>query len=225
MYNYIEIIGRLFDGIESETIPNGDPNNYTHIIFKTTVLTKQEIEDAHNASPMVNEQKVIVDIENAPTDGVMTWDGTKFVLVPFIKILQVSFGYGAFAKNKWLPQFSHGNRSSNQVPFIVPFDMTVKNISFVVTNNNTDTDIEIWRGVVNDDFNNASKIHTSEVRDARSAVISDVNLALAAGDKVAIYLKDQGGDEKSPHSPVVTLWCEVTDTTTTSFVDNFNNDA
>jgi len=152
------------------------------------------------------------------------WDGNKFVggIPSGNSMIPVPFGYEGNAKNKWLPQYGKGNKSSNESPFIVPFDMIVKSITLVVEKHNADTDIQIWKADKDDDMDNATQVHMEEVRDARSRVISGVNLQFTSGDKIAIYLKDRGTDAKGP---VVTLWCTATDTSHSTFTDNFDKDA
>lgn len=91
-------------------------------------------------------------------------------------------------KNKWLG-FGAG-KTSNTVPFIVPFPMVVTAITYSNSKNSTETDIEIYK--------DGSKVYTWEVRDKRHAWKTSGmhNLSFMPGDTFGIYLKDQGTDPK-----------------------------
>jgi hypothetical protein len=179
--------------------------------------------------PVVEIVEATIDTSIAPDGSIPVWNGTEFEYVTVAglggggsNIIQITFAENYTVANKWIPQIAPANKNSNEEPFIVPFDMTIKSISFVNDKRYVDTDIQIWRGDIHDDFDEAVKIHTSEIRDARSAVEGNVDVDLVAGDKVAVYLKDRGTNVEYP---IIILWAEATDTTATTFVDNFDKDA
>lgn len=121
-------------------------------------------------------------------------------------IIQATFQNNGTSSNIWL---NHGESPipSNNTPFIIPFDCKFVGISFSNDSSGVDLDVEV--NISN--FNNGSTIDKTfiyELRDVRDYIKTDINtnnanLILNAGDKAAVYLRDQGSN---PNDPVVYLY-------------------
>lgn len=196
MYNYIEILGRLYPDVEAETIPNGDPTNYDDVIFKVGSHTKAEIEAAEDASALVDTRRPIIDVANAPTDGPVVWDGEKFVIVQPVQMTQIPFSGNATVSNKWLSLFSGGN-TSDTIPFLSPFNGSITGLSFVNSSSGSDCDLEIYK--------NGALALTIEIRNQLNYVdTSFTPLTIASSDTIGVFLRKFGNSK--PSDPLVTLW-------------------
>jgi hypothetical protein len=109
------------------------------------------------------------------------------------------FEKGGWARNKWLGIGS--NKFSDKVPYVIPTNMTVTCLTFVNSVNSVEADVEIYK--------NGSKIYTWELRDRRWAWQSEglFNLSFVPGDKLSIFLKDQG---TNPKDVIITIHYRVT---------------
>lgn len=158
--------------------------------------------------PDVSEKEVNVDLTSAQAGEAVVWDGTKFVPQNVVTsyLVHASFCYESTAKNRWLPMHAKGSKSSNETPFIVPFDMAIKCLTYSFENSSTDTDVQIWTTPAGQNpSSNKALRHTEELRDARNGVITGLDLSVSAGDMIAVYLADKGTDAKGVN---ITLWLE-----------------
>jgi len=135
-------------------------------------------------------------------------------------IFHVTFMNESTTKNKWLEYME--DNSSDEVPFVVPFNVKLVAITFSNENYNKDTDIRIYSAEVGSGSSN-SLVHTWSIRDARVAgkTVFNPEITFDAGDKIAVYLKDAGSD---PKSPMVVLYFEKTNEVTGDFQENFSGD-
>jgi len=138
-------------------------------------------------------------------------------------MIEIAFGHPSGVENKWLGLFLTDKKASNEVPFVAPFDLTLKTITYTNQMPDTETDIEIWRTPVGDEPFPSGRIliHTAEIRAARSVVVAGLNLQIDGGDKVAMFLKKTGG--LKPIGPVIWLWCEATNPVSINSVDNYES--
>ena len=206
MFNYIEILGRLFPDTEAETSIGGDPYVYDDIIFKTDVIPKDDIETLSINTVTINEIRPIVDINQVEIGGVMMWNGNGFVIVQQPepdRIIQIPFSHNGKTKKKWLPQYGKTNKSSDKSPFVVPVDMNIASLTFVSEENDNDTSIEIWVTSKYASSSEIVKVYTADIISAKTAVLSNIDVPLQLGDKVSLYITD------SVKSPMITLWCNV----------------
>ena len=113
-------------------------------------------------------------------------DGQDSANVPIAGTL--AFEKNGKCKDKWLG--FGAAKSSDLVPFVLPMPIKLSALSFTNMVDNVDTDVEIYR--------NGTKIYTWEIRDKRYAWKTQgmFTLTFDAGDRLGIFLKDQGDDPK-----------------------------
>lgn len=106
----------------------------------------------------------------------------------------LAFEKSGICKNRWIG--FGASKSSNSIPYINPFPMTITALTFTNLKSGADTDIELYK--------NGIKIHTWEVRDKRWCWLTQGlhSLSFDSGDKISIYLRDKGTD---PKHVIVTL--------------------
>lgn len=104
--------------------------------------------------------------------------------------------------NAWL---SHADPSatSNEVPMIAPQDMDVKGVTFSNKDDNSETDVEIYK--------NGTLEATVEIRDARYGwELGTTLLSVSQGDRLSVYLKKVDQVSDAPTKPLVTIFCKFT---------------
>lgn len=225
-FNYMRILGDFYPDVIAETTLGGSFENYTDIIFISGFVSQADLEDAETDPPGTarpDDRSVLyIDQDSLDVDEFIKWEGTKFVSEPIVDkcIIPIPFGHTEAVKNKWIGLFSQENRPSNEVPFIAPFDLTLKTITFTNQGSGKETDVEIWITPVGLEPNtDKTLLYTAQIRDARSVVIAGLNLQINAADKIAIFLKKFGVFE--PMGPIIILWCEAANPTSVNNVDNF----
>lgn len=128
------------------------------------------------------------------------------------------------SSNTWLNTAGSPHPSDN-VPRIVPVRSKLVGVTF--TNANDDVDLDIR--VVISKYGEGSAVNRTiiyELRDKRTYRnfhydnLSS-NLILDAGDKVSVYIKDEGGN---PNDPVVTLYLKTLDESNGILSENFSSD-
>ena len=103
--------------------------------------------------------------------------------------------------NKWL-YFGASANTSDQVPFVSPYNCKVKATTFTNADDNESSDIELYK--------NGILSETWEVRNKRTAYKSDyASLTLSAGDRLSVFMKKAQG--KTPSNPVIEVIFEITD--------------
>lgn len=130
------------------------------------------------------------------------------------------FSNNSTTKNKWLE--CYGDESSDEVPFIVPFNCKLAALTFSNEEDGVDVDMQLHKST-HGSGGNAIEIFNWELRDIRTAVQSTITptITLLAGDKIGMYAKDQGTNSKSPR---VILYFERVDNVTVNLTENFSGD-
>jgi hypothetical protein len=229
MPNYLTVLANCFPGAEAYT--GGSPEVYDDLIWVTTPIPQATLDASDCAqNPGDYEQpdpvEAVIDVPNLNDGDSIAYDSAsgQFVAKPpsiVGSVFNVQFAYEASnVKNKWL-SYSGGNSfTSNSVPCVLPFDCDLIGIMFSNRGGGVDTDVKLYKadaGSANADAN----VLTWQVRNARTAYKTNFAspISFNAGDKVAIYFSDQGGD---PDYPIVTLVLKVSTTTTGEQSENFS---
>lgn len=143
------------------------------------------------------------------------------------KTYSVGFAHSAGnAKNAWLRQESvHTGASSDTVPFVLPWNSRLISVTFANGSSAADQDLQLWSSPAGQDpMTNKTLFHTVQIRNDRTVVVTDFgvsNVDFVRGDKIAIFMQDQGDDAANP---VVHLMFLVTDDTIGNTTDTFTND-
>lgn len=127
--------------------------------------------------------------------------------------------------NAWLRQESQDSgASSDVVPAVMPFPCKLIAATYANASRNTDCDVQLWSSAVGADPNvNKVKFHEFLIRNDRTAVETDFgasDIHFARGERIAVYLRDRGGNS---NHPVVELTFLITDGTTANITDTFSN--
>jgi len=204
------IVGRaqIFGAGRTNDVPNLSPNTVwmgdnNHIPKETDIYTESEIDAFLLEKSDTQHTHVPDDIIGLPASG---------------GIFHASFLNESTTKNRWLEYAE--DRSCSEVPFIVPWNSRLIGITFINKESNRDTDVRIYRANQSQGRSD-TLIHTWSVRDARTArkTIFASDIEFAAGDKVAVYLKDAGSD---PKAPMIVLYFERIDELTSDFSEDYS---
>lgn len=142
------------------------------------------------------------------------------------KTFSVQFNHHSrSAKNTWLYLFGSdsGNSSSDSVPFVLPWECKLISLMYTNQDDDVDCDIELWKSpVAQEPLYNKTKFHTIQVRNERTAVVTDFtgsDVTFSRGDKLAIYIKDRG---RNSDYPVVHLTFLITSNVVGNVFENFS---
>jgi len=114
------------------------------------------------------------------------------------------------------------NIKISESPHIIPFNCKLIGITFSNSNSGVDVDLELWKAEKNDDANK-EKILTWEVRNARTGYKKNItNVFLNAGDKLALYGNDKGGNSVDVN--IVLYFKIINDNNNEEFTENFSGD-
>lgn len=104
--------------------------------------------------------------------------------------------------NKWLG-YNKNTPGTNDVPFIPPQDVDIKGVTLSNTDDNSDTDIEVYvNGVLE---------FTTQVRNKRTYWdVGGTKGNANQGDRISVYLSKVGSTVNAPSDPLVTLYCKFT---------------
>jgi hypothetical protein len=120
------------------------------------------------------------------------------------RLVAFTFENSGNTANKWLA-FGASSATSNEVPFVCPFNCSISAITFANDDDDESSDIDIYK--------NGNLLYTWEVRNKRTAYKSDFNgLSVSIGDRVSIFMKKHQG--KAPSNPVVETILKISDNTT-----------
>lgn len=133
--------------------------------------------------------------------------------------------YGSIITLEWFINGDCGNRwydhadagsASNTSPFMTPWDLELVGLSYTNENANVDADIEIYSVNLGDASSPKTLEFLWDLNDVRVATKTDFStpVIVEAGDKVAIYNKDKGGNANDP--VLHTFWKIVTATSAES---------
>jgi hypothetical protein len=132
---------------------------------------------------------------------------------------QVEFTAGGNVANTWLA-VSDAALPSNITPWVVSFPCRLAGIFFSNANANVDQDVEIY--AANAGAGNAETLrYTWQVRNARVSYDTNISagaLILNPGDKVGVFVRDQGDNAKDV---CVGLYVEITQRTLAAATENY----
>jgi len=134
-------------------------------------------------------------------------------------IFPLVFSRNGSAQAKWMSNIADV-MSSNQTFAYIPFKCKVVGVTFSNKNSGVDVDVEIWKSAEGNAANESMvyEWELSNVRVARKSNISP-DLTFDPGDKVAVYLDDEG---KNPSNAVVIMYLQVTEDTSEESSEDFS---
>lgn len=133
------------------------------------------------------------------------WDCLKFKNINTGSLFHLIFTENGSAKNKWLENNAN-SLTSNETPGVIPFACELVAITYSNEENDSDTNIKIYKANVNNG-NNSSNVYEWQIRNARTAYKNNIeNISFDAGDKIGIYLQDAGSDV---HDVVIILYFRI----------------
>jgi len=172
-------------------------------------IGKSELETMSNNNVFADVRSVTIDVSalSGDTPKKVVWDGSKFEAVDDVpmqpvQLTQFPFSYDGKAKDKWLSAYGAGNESSDAVPVLIPFEMTIDRLSYINEDDDEDTDVRIYV--------NGSAVRNIRMQNVRSGVFTFSPINLDIGDKVGVFLREL--DKGKPKNPTVTLWATVSST-------------
>jgi hypothetical protein len=135
---------------------------------------------------------------------------------------QMAFTKNGSITNAWMSYYEN-SIPSNNVHGIVPWKSKLIGITFSNTYSSRDVDIKVYVAGDGDGNSPLTKALEWQLRNVRVAYKTDFSpdILFDAGDKVAIFMSDQGSN---PHDPVIVLHFQVTtDATTGSGSEDYSN--
>ena len=117
----------------------------------------------------------------------------------------MAFSKLGVSKNSYLSLETNG-LNSNETSGIIPFGCNLVAIVFTNTVALADVDVEIRRAAFNAGTTTDTPL-THQVRLARINAKNDLSISFASGDKIGIFMADQGTD---PRDVAVTLYFKIT---------------
>ena len=125
------------------------------------------------------------------------------------KIYSFEFTEAGSASNEFLETNGDG-KNSNATPHVIPFNSKVVAYTLTNSDNDGDTDVEIYRVAEGNGSGPAVLVDTWVLRNVRTArktnFLSDI--VFSAGDKVVVFVRDRGID---PDNVVFKIYLQVTD--------------
>lgn len=218
-YNYIEIIGDCFPNSEAVVGVGKNPEIYSDLTWITTPISQAVLE----ASNCANATST-VDSAGEPVEGdILVWNGTAWGTLSYADtnpVFHVTFTNESTTKNRWLDYME--DKSSDEIPFVVPFNVKMVAITFSNEVDDADTDVMVYHAA-KDQGSTTTVKETWQVRSVRVAgkTIISPEINLSAGDKIAVYLKNAG---TSPKSPTIVLYFQKIDTISADFSESFSGD-
>lgn len=121
--------------------------------------------------------------------------------------------------NKYLGHCDDDNKS-NRVPAIVPFDSTIKVVTFSNERTGVDCNIQLLSAPMGTNNSSAVTIVNLSLTNERAACFC-VDVDVNACDKLACFIEDKG---TNPQDPVVVAWLLPTSDECTDDSDNLSAD-
>jgi hypothetical protein len=165
-------------------------NSAKVVRVSSTDTRTRHLEDKIVSGPGINVVKVVNGVTGEET---LELDSTgNFIGKGF----QTTFAGNGVAKNQWLSQ-EDTNVESNESPDVFKYEARLVGIDF--TNQNQNPDSIIIMAIKSYPFtnvNNPDRFYKWTLSNARSAVRTNQSLGFTvnAGDVMAVYIKDGGGD-------------------------------
>ena len=216
--NYLEIIGDCFPFSQAYVPGDKDPTIYADLVWITTPLTQAALDASDCAVGSLGTTPVIT-VPPDPGDTVI-WDGSEWLASNNNRV-SVVFSSAGVTKNKWLGAYGSSG-TSNESPFVIPWDMTLAGITYSNGNNNTNSDIKLYTADASAG-NATSLLYTWALRTARTGFDTQATTitTLGAGDKLAVYLANVAGGS-TPASPVVTVYFNIIDTADNTTIEDYS---
>lgn len=107
----------------------------------------------------------------------------------------------AQTRNEWLEVPGRIERT-DETPHVIPLDSKLVGWTFTNKFNGRDAQVELYRAANNVELSQGNLIYSYSFDNIRTGVFpADVDLA--AGDKIGVYMRDQGGD---PNDMILTMY-------------------
>jgi len=115
-------------------------------------------------------------------------------------IHQLAYSGVGSAKNKWLVLYGDNKKKSNEAPGLMMWKSKLVGISFTNEKKSVETDVLIHVASENDGASPTTEVLNWQVRNSRVCRKTNFSpdIIFEPGDKIGIYLKDQGTDPKDP---------------------------
>jgi len=123
------------------------------------------------------------------------------------KTYQISYGNSGVTSNKWL-EVGHGN-PSNQSPHVLPFSSQLIAMTFSNKNPGISCDVEVYVAASGVGASPITNVITWQLRNVRVGRRTDViasGISFTPGQKVAIYVRNQGSN---PQDTVVNMYLQI----------------
>lgn len=138
-------------------------------------------------------------------------------------IIQLSFALERSSiRNRWLSHHGDSSLTSDRSPAIVPFGCTLVGVTFTNRVTGVDQDVQINVSAAGDPPATITTAYTQAIRNQRfvaDTTMTGVNFN--AGDKIGVYLMDQGTNASYVS---VILFLQVTDNTPALHEENISGD-
>lgn len=137
------------------------------------------------------------------------------------KIFNQSFhDDGIVVSGRWL-SMEDGLGSSDEIPFVVPFDCELIAVTYTNEDPNTDGTIFIQKADYNSGSTDSTEL-TLSFTNVRTATYSNFTRpSFSAGDKIAVFLENDG---TNPDEPRVVLYFQIKDNTLQNLTENWSGD-
>ena len=117
--------------------------------------------------------------------------GEEFINSPIGCLDIMVFNENGIARNQWLESYRN-SIPSNESPQVLPFDAKLIAVTYSNSAQGSDTDIQIHKSSLGSG-STLSLVTTLQVRASRVSRFSNITpISFNAGDKIAVYLQDQG---------------------------------
>ena len=144
------------------------------------------------------------------------------------KVVEVEFTNTGSSGNKWMHLISEDHQS-NRIQWVWPFGVKLIAINYGNEKNNTRFRLDIHRALAGSGSSDSRIFRWTQgsncrVATKRTGANTDVtnltDVTFAIGDKMAVFLRKNGGTE--PDTPYVKLWFQVTDDSLTDTLENYS---
>lgn len=156
--------------------------------------------------------------------GSATWTNTNASNSIVGKIWQCSTGESGSVRDEFTDNPADGKITS-RTPIIVPWDSRLEAVTFSNADDNSDTDIEVYRVPIGQGRgpNPAEKLFEIQLRDCRvfvNSTYANNNITVSPGDKLAFYLRDAGVD---PDHVQITMYWVITSPIQINQTEQYSN--
>ncbi len=157
-----------------------------------------------------------VDAASPTEDSILRFNSTtgKWELetpaeaIPCSGVFQLTFTSEYTAADAWLDS---DGRSTNESPQVIPWGCRLAGMTFTNANNSADTDVVVYKTAEGAAASTAAIATTWQVRNARTARKTNygpTDVTFVAGDKISIWMDDQG---TNPSGITVVMYFMITE--------------